>query len=134
MADPADVPTDVIKLAERLAQPVPMRRGSVTERRVKCGKAGCACADDPKARHGPYFSVSRVVKGKTKSVWLSGTEAETVRAQIAAGQEFRTVLDEYWTACERWADAELAPPEAASKEVAKKGGSKKSSSRKSLRK
>jgi hypothetical protein len=134
MADHADVPIDVSKLAERLAHPLPMRRGSVTERWVKCGKAGCACVDNPKARHGPYFSVSRVVKGKTRSIWLSGAQAETVRAQIAAGQEFRALLDEYWTASERWADTELAPPDAASKEAAKKGGSKSSSSRKSSRK
>ena len=30
--------------------------GSVSERYVKCNKAGCACADDTDARHGPYYS------------------------------------------------------------------------------
>ncbi len=36
-------------------------------------------------------------------------------------------LEEYWQACEGWADAQLKTPEAASKEAAKKGASKRPS-------
>jgi hypothetical protein len=52
------VPEEVSAVASQLAEPRPMRRGSVSERHVKCNKAGCACADDTDARHGPYYSVS----------------------------------------------------------------------------
>jgi len=62
-----------------------MRRGSVSERYVKCNRQGCLCADDPEARHGPYFSVSRVVKGKTRSRWLDAEQAKIVRTQVEAG-------------------------------------------------
>jgi hypothetical protein len=110
-----------------------MRRGSVTERRVKCNKPGCPCADDADARHGPYFSVSRVVKGKTQSRWLDADQAKVVRRQVESGQQFRRQVDAYWDACERWADAELEGPDAASKEAAKKGGSKRPSRPKSSR-
>jgi hypothetical protein len=64
------IPEDVRALATQLAEPKPMRRGSVSERYVRCNRAGCPCGERADARHGPYFSLSRVVKGKTRSRWL----------------------------------------------------------------
>ena len=125
------VPQDVRALASQLAEPRPMRRGSVTERYVKCNKAGCACADHADARHGPYYSVSRVVKGQTRSRWLDAEQARQVREQVEVGQEFRELVEAYWQACEQWADAQLEAPEAASQEAAKKGASKGDSKRRS---
>ena len=124
MHDLPSIPPDVQDLAAQLAAPRPMRRGSLTERRVKCNKPGCLCAKDLSARHGPYFSVSRVVKGKTRSRWLDVDQAKTVRQQVEAGQQFRRQIEAYWHACERWADAEIAPVDAASEESAKKRGSR----------
>ncbi len=132
MPDKPSIPSDVQSLSAQLAQPRPMRRGSLTERRVKCNKPGCPCAGDPEARHGPYFSVSRVVKGKTRSKWLTNEQAKAVRRQVDTGQDFRRQVDAYWEACERWADAEIRPPgEVASEEAAKKKASKKPSTLKS---
>lgn len=132
MHDPTTVPPDVSDLAARLAQALPMRRGSVTERRVRCNKPGCPCADRADARHGPYYSVSRVVKGQTRSRWLDAEQFKTVRRQIDAGHRFRRQVEAYWQACERWADAELDATEAVSEtEAAKRGGSKRRSPRKS---
>jgi hypothetical protein len=122
------VPADVRALAGQLAEPKPMRRGSVTERYVKCNKAGCLCGEGADARHGPYFSVSRVVAGKTRSRWLNADEAKVVRAQVEAGQEFRKHVEAYWQACEQWADAEVQALAVASEsEAAKKGASKRPS-------
>ena len=61
------------------AKPVAMRRGSLSERFVKCGKSTCPCAQDPKARHGPYFSLTHAVKRRTQSRFLSPPEAAVVR-------------------------------------------------------
>ena len=128
------VPEEVSAVASQLAEPRPMRRGSVSERYVKCNKAGCACADHEDARHGPYYSITRVVKGRTKSRWLDTEQARQVREQVAAGQNFRELVDVYWQACEQWADAQLENPEAASQEAAKKRASKRrSKSRRSTR-
>ena len=127
MPDHPDVPSDVSNLAAQLAEPRPMRRGSLSERRVKCNKPGCACGDDPKARHGPYFSVSRVVRGKTRSRWLNVEQAKTVRQQVEAGQHFRKQLESYWEACERWADAGIESPDAASEDAEKKRASRRPS-------
>ncbi len=128
------VPEAVSAVASQLAEPRPMRRGSVSERYVKCNKAGCACADDKDARHGPYYSITRVVKGRTKSRWLDTEQDRQVREQVAAGQKFRELVDAYWQACEQWADTQLENPEAASEEAAKKRASKRrSKSRRSTR-
>ena len=121
------VPAKVRALASQMAEPKPMRRGSVCERYVKCNKVGCPCTSDPEARHGPYYSVSRVVKGRTQSRWLDAQKANQVREQVEAGQEFRRHMEAYWQACEEWADAQLEAPEAASQEAAKKGASKRRS-------
>src|SRR5712691_3237237 len=107
------------------AEPVPLRRGSVSERFVKCGKSACPCAQDPKARHGPYFSFTHAVKGQTQSRFLSADQATVARHQIERGQRFRSEVDAYGKRCERVADQELS--KAAPQEAAKKGGSKRSS-------
>ena len=53
-----DLPPDV-RAAAAVAHPRLMRRGSVGERFMKCGKPSCACHTDKKARHGPYFVLTR---------------------------------------------------------------------------
>src|SRR6266852_9302318 len=100
MAISPEVPSRVRQLADELTHPQPMRRGSLSERTIKCGKAGCACADDPKARHGPYFSLTQAVEGKTRSRFLTAPRAAVAQQQIAAGRQFREQVATYWAACE----------------------------------
>ena len=130
---PPDVPSRVRQLATQLADPQPMRRGSLSERTIKCGKPGCACAQDPKARHGPYHSLTHAVGGKTRSRFLTAKQAELVQQQIDTGRKFREHVDALWEASEEWADSQLADFSASSGE-AKKGGSKRISKTKSFRK
>jgi hypothetical protein len=130
MPDPT-VPSDVLTLADQFADAKPMRRGSVSERYVKCSKVDCPCCENEEARHGPYYSVSRVVNGKTQSRWLNDEEAKIVRRQVEQGQEFRKKIEAYWEACERWADAELETLEAAPAGAAKKRLQKQRLKRKS---
>jgi hypothetical protein len=130
---PADVPPRVRQLAAGLADSKPMRRGSLSDRTIKCSKPGCACTQDPKARHGPYHSLTHAVEGKTRSRFLTAEQAHLARQQIDAGREFRAQVDAYWEACEQWADGQLAEVAASSEEV-KKRGSKRTSRTKSSRK
>lgn len=128
---PPPVPPAVAAAAGALASPVPMRRGSVSERFVTCSKPGCRCADDPDARHGPYASLTRTVAGKTRSRWLTPEQATVATEQVKAGHEFRKRIEEFWEAGERWADAQLEPVRATSEEGLEKGGSKTNSRRRS---
>jgi len=131
MAKPNEVPTAVHQLAVSLADPKPMRRGSVSERFVKCSKKGCACATEPEARHGPYYSLTRAVGGQTHSRFLTAEQAEVAREQIAAGQEFREAVGRYWEVCEHWADQALLEHEQTPDTEVQKGGSKRRSRSKS---
>ncbi len=130
---PPKVPSRVRQLAADLADAAPMRRGSLSERTIKCSKPGCACAQDPKARHGPYYSLTHAVGGKTHSRFLTAEQADLVRQQIDAGRRFRGRVDALWEASEQWADSQLADLSASSGE-AKKGGSRRISKTKSSRK
>jgi hypothetical protein len=131
VADTPDVPGPVRTLAAQMAAPTPMRRGSLSERYVKCSKPGCACAERPTARHDPYYSLTRTVGGRTQSRFVPAAQTARVRQQIAAGQQFRRHVDALWDACEQWADAQLEAPEAAAQAAAKKGASPKPSRRRS---
>jgi hypothetical protein len=123
MPDSPEIPARVRDLALEFAEPKPMRRGSLSERYVKCSKPGCACVADPKARHGPYFSLTRGVGGRTQSRFISQAQAELVRHQVEAGQRFRRQVEAFWEACEQWADAQLEGP--AAPQAAQKRGSKR---------
>jgi hypothetical protein len=132
MPEPRDIPAAVREVARRLAEPKPMRRGSLSVRYMKCNKPGCACAEEANARHGPYTSVVRTVAGKTRSRSVPAAQADVLRQHVEAGQRFRKDVETYWQACERWSDAELNAAAAASgAEEPQKRGSKKRSPAKS---
>jgi len=127
------VPARIAQFAAAFSHPEPMRRGSLYARRMKCGQAACACQHDPKAAHGPYFTLTQKVEGKTRSRYISPEQAAVVRRQIESGRQFRERVEAYWETCERWADEQLeALPVSA--EEAEKGGSRQTWKAKSPRK
>ena len=125
----ASAPTIRARMTAQLADPIPMRRGSLTERTVKCSRPGCPCRERPDARHGPYFSLTRSVAGKTQTRLIPAAEVETVRRQIETGRQFRDATELYWAACERLAEAELAQGEVPAAAAGEKGGSVRRSRR-----
>ena len=133
MANAPEVPGRVRELAAQFGASTPMRRGSLSERYVKCSKPGCRCTEDPAARHGPYYSLTRGVGGQTRSRWLTAEQAGLARRQVEAGQRFRAQVDAYWTACEAWADAELDTPAAAPAAGEKRGSPQPSRRRRPAR-
>jgi hypothetical protein len=131
MTNHTDVPPQVAELSAALCQPRPMRRGTVNERRMKCGQAHCACQRDPQSRHGPYYMLTQAAGGKTRSRYVSADQVPKLRRQIEAGREFRQQVEAYWSACEHWADAELEQTQAA--EAAEKKGSRRASGKRSAK-
>ncbi len=121
------------RVAAHFTAPVPMRRGSLTERLVKCSRPGCPCQQDRAARHGPYASWTRTVAGTTQTRLIPPAQVETVRRQIETGRQFRDATELYCTACEPLADTELAH-EATAAAGREKGGSARRSRRRLRRK
>ena len=71
-------------------------------------KAGCACADNPKAPPRSLSQpVTQAVGGKTR--FPTQEQAAAAQRQIAAWCEFREHAGACWEACEPWADAQLEP-------------------------
>lgn len=123
MTNHTSLPSRVAELSAALSQPRAMRRGSVNERSMKCGQAHCACQRDPKARHGPYYTLTQAAGGKTRSRYVAAEQVPVLRRQIQAGRAFRQQVEAYWEACEQWADAELEQSRAA--QAAEKKGSRR---------
>ena len=110
-----------------------MRPGSLVGRYRKCGKASCHCAATGSAGHGPSWSLTREVEGKTVTKIIPpGAAVERTRVQIAEYRRFRALTREVVEVSEKLCDAQLAAGEVATEqEAAKKRGSKKPSRRKS---
>jgi len=67
-------------------------QGSVTERRLPCGKAACACTTDIQARHGPYFQWSLKREGRTVSAYLIPQQARLCRQWIENNRQLERIV------------------------------------------
>jgi hypothetical protein len=112
-----------------LAEVGDLRPGSLVERYRRCGKAGCHCAGEGAEGHGPSWSLTREVGGKTITRVIPPDAVPRTRAQIAEYRRFRAVVRELVETSEHLCDAKLAVPDAAALEGAKKGGSTRGSRR-----
>ncbi len=74
--DPHDKPWASTRrgLADELGRIDGVLPGSVVVRRMRCGKAGCACKADRPALHGPYIQWTRTVDGKTVTRFLNADQ------------------------------------------------------------
>ena len=114
------------ELKAELAQVGDLRPGSLVERYRRCGKPNCHCDKDA-AGHGPLWSLTREVAGKTLTTVIPSPAVEQTRQQLAEYKRFRTLAKAFGEASERLCDAQLRTPEAASQEATKKGGSRRPS-------
>jgi hypothetical protein len=103
-----------------------MRPGSLTERYRKCGKPSCRCARKGAPGHGPSYSLTHPVKGKTVTrIIPTGPAVERTRRQIAEYQRFRAVVRELVAVSEQLCDLQLHPTESEAPEEVKKNSSRR---------
>lgn len=76
----------------------PLMRGSVVERLRRCGRANCACAHDPGARHGGTFLTVQL-DGRTQALHVRPEDEAAVRASVAAYQRLWSLINAL-TVCE----------------------------------
>ena len=76
----------------------PLMRGSIVERLRRCGRPNCACARDPKARHGGKFLTVHL-EGRTQALHLRPEDEARVRQAIAAYGRVWAIINGL-TACE----------------------------------
>ena len=80
--------------------------GTLLERFTRCGKPGCRCAEDPAARHGPYYDWGHMQDGKLVHRRLTAEQAELMRPAIANYQKVKELLRAWEVESERLIDAE----------------------------
>ena len=98
-----------------------MRPGSLVERFRKCGKPTCHCAEKDAPGHGPCYSLTHAVEGKTVTrVIPQGVAVEHTRQQIAEYQRFRDLVRELITVSEQLCDAQIPSASAPRQTAVKK--------------
>jgi hypothetical protein len=63
--------------------------GTLLKRWKLCGRPNCRCAEDPAARHGPYYEWSRRQDGRLRHSLLSSQQAVFVARGI---KNYRKIL------------------------------------------
>jgi len=91
-----------------------MRRGSVVEQHLKCGKSPCCCQVRGHPGHGPYFAFTRKVQGKTQTrQFRPGPPLAKVAREVEAYHRFRQLCDQLLVVNEQLCDlrpeAEASP-------------------------
>ena len=107
-----------------------LRPGSLVGRFRKCGKPNCHCATEDGGGHGPSWSLTRRVGGKTVTRIIPPAAVEQTKQQIAEYKRLRRLTQELVEISESLCEAKLAAGNDADEGV-KKGASKKTSKRKS---
>lgn len=83
-----------VQLAGRFPEMGGLIRGTVVERRMRCGKPSCRCQQDPDARHGPYLLLMTTVgRGKTRTMVIPRDQAAWVRAAVRRYRRVEALLE-----------------------------------------
>ena len=109
------------QLTAAIAQIHDMRPGSLVARFRKCGKPSCHCAKKGAKGHGPSYSLTHPVAGKTVTrIIPAGADVEVARRQVEEYHRFRELVQQLIAVSEHICDLQLRQPAAS-----EKGGVKK---------
>src|SRR6266704_2411798 len=68
--------------------------GSLSRQFNVCGKPGCRCKDPQQPRrHGPYYQLNYVFRGKKTSKFIRREVLKQVRAELANYKRFRRLTE-----------------------------------------
>ena len=68
-------------------------KGTILERKMKCGQPNCACHQDPAKRHGPYWEWTYKLGGKTVNVQLSASAGPIYKAAARQHRSLKSLLN-----------------------------------------
>lgn len=86
----------IIAIKKKLGALGEMRPGSLSEQFSRCGTPNCKCQDKKNPeKHGPYYQLSYVHKGKSTSQFIAKHSLSDVRQQIKNYKEFKTLTEDW---------------------------------------
>lgn len=93
---PKGLETRIERIKQELRSIGPMRPGSLSKQYSVCGKPRCRCADPSRPRkHGPYYQLSYVHRGKSTTQFVRPAFLSEVKAQLANYKRFRRLVDQW---------------------------------------
>jgi len=98
-----------------------LRRGSLVERYIPCGKPGCHCTQPGSRGHGPCYSLTCKVEGRTKTEYIPKQQVALVREQLDNRRRFAEISKQFLEVNEQLCRLRL---EAGQESVAKKNSAK----------
>jgi hypothetical protein len=81
--------------------------GTLLIRTKVCGKPRCRCAQDPDARHGPYYEWGHMKKGKLVHRTVTPEQASILQLAIANHQKAKRLMQDWKDETEKLMDAQL---------------------------
>jgi len=111
--DPQELRQRRDAIRDELAAIGDLRPGSLVGRYRRCGKPTCHCAREGDIGHGPSWSLTRAVKGRTVTRVIPAGAVEVTRARIAEHRRLRRLTGELVEVSEELCDAHIAAPDAA---------------------
>lgn len=108
------------RLRHQLTQTQDMRQGTLSERFRRCGKPNCHCAQEGARGHGPSFSLTRSIEGKTLTRIIPATQVPLAREQLVEFQKFRELSRQLLEVSEKLCEARLNGDAVASSSSKKK--------------
>ncbi len=84
------------RIKKKLMKIGPMRPGSLSKQYSVCTKEGCKCMDpiDPR-KHGPYYQLSYVRKGKSTTRFIRPPFVKNIQKQLLNYKTFKSLTDEW---------------------------------------
>ena len=85
-----------VALEDKLLKSGSILEGSLITRHISCGNPNCRCSSGKKSDlHGPYYYLSKKIRGKTKLIYLSNHQGLTKLAENY--QDFQLTLRQIYT-------------------------------------
>ena len=81
--------------------------GTLHMRMKVCGKPGCRCAQDPQARHGPYYEWGHMIGGKLVHRMVTPAQAELLQHALDNHRRAKQLMREWEEQTERLIDLEV---------------------------
>jgi uncharacterized protein DUF6788 len=91
--DPADR-AEADRITNQLAELGFVLPGTVLHRQARCGQPGCRCHADPPQLHGPFWSWTRKIAGKTVTRRLTEHQLRDYQPWFDNSRQLRTLVSE----------------------------------------
>jgi len=86
----------IARIKSKLLDLGPLHPGSLSRQYNVCGKPGCRCKAGPKPRrHGPYYKVSYVFRGRFTSRFVPRQQVKEVRVELANYKRLRKLTQDW---------------------------------------